>query len=226
MHTRQHTSVLPAWFRSTHTLRDPRRRITFNSFRNTPLSSVGYHDFVIPKLRSSIGRINSLRRCEGSAFVSPSARICVVGVDSMLIRLLCTSCLSQCRWMSTCPSFVTNLGVSEVKARTLCVLSHWMYVSCPGLQSIEAKMRVHQMVSLAADDMAKSFAFVELFRSVFCLDAFQSNAPFNTRNVYPWELTRVSSSLEKEASLLVRNNFRGMATWASKSIARSLVWDG
>lgn len=203
MHTRQHTSVLPAWFRSTHTLRDPRRRITFNSFRNTPLSSVAYHDFVIPKLRSSIGRINSLCRCEGSAFVSPSVRICVVGVHSMLIRLLCTSCLSQCRWTFTCRSFVVNLGVSEV----------------------EAKKRAHQIVSLAADDMAKSFAFVELVRSVFCLDAFQSIAPFNTRNVYPWELTRVSRSLEKEASLLVRNGFRGMATWASKSIARSLVWD-
>ena len=80
------------------------------------------------------------------------------------------------------------------------------------------------MSSFPAVKNANSSASVELVVTVLCFDVFQSIAPLNNMNVYPWELWQVLGSFAKDASLLARNILWESTIWVSNLMDNSRVW--
>ena len=131
-------------------------------------------------------RPNSLMKswhlCVERDFVSPSARITVLGTHVIESFPLETSWRSLCLWMSTCLIFVTSRLV--VRAWIVCKLSHYIESLKCNMRLISSKGRQPQIYWLVVVDRASRSASVKPEVTVRCLEAFQSIKPLNNLNAY------------------------------------------
>ena len=137
----------------------------------------------------------------GRVFIRPSAGISAVGTQLILSHFSCTSCHSQCLWISTCRNLVISLSRSLVIRPIICWLSQSTAASWPGFSCIEAKNHFHQYNSLAACITARSSVSVLNVVTDHCLVECHSMVLPNSLNKYPSELCLVSLSSANAVSL-------------------------
>ena len=86
---------------------------------------------------------------------------------------------------------------------SVCRLSHSISVLYSRVRLIDSKNLSHQIVSLAASDIARSFASVELVVTVFPQAAFQCIIPLKSLKAYIHKSSVMSWSCLRRLSLMM-----------------------